>query len=78
MGKFSEWIDVLRDAMEYDIQQKIYIDLMSAWGEKESAEKALADFKERLPMACTKVRNEIDQVVHGTIDHTDMSFMRKE
>jgi hypothetical protein len=78
MGKFNEWLNMIQDAMEYDIQQKIYIDLMSAWGEKEVAEKALADFKEKLPIACAKVRNEIDRVVHGTIDHTDMSFMSEE
>lgn len=78
MGKFNEWLNEIRDAMEYDIQQKIYIDLMSAWGEKEAAEKALVNFKEKLPIACTRVRNEIDRVVHGTIDHIDMSFMSEE
>lgn len=78
MNKFSEWLNVIQDAMEYDIQQKIYIDLMNAWGEKEAAEKASANFKEKLPMACTRVQNEIDRVVHGTIDHTDMSFMSEE
>ena len=78
MSKLSEWLNEIQEAIEYDIQQKIYIDLMCAWGEKEAADKALANFKEKLPVACTRVRNEIDRVVHGTIDHTDMSFMSEK
>lgn len=67
MGKFNEWQNAIEKALNHDIQEKIYYELMLAWGQKPKEPDLHFD---KVALA---VNDDMKKTLENYINQIDMS-----